>query len=534
LGRQSSDLGLPGVESVLASGPELVRPEPLPSHRLVDGSDAGAHAVRSSGGGSLVVKLSEEASGRPLSGMRLVVYEPGTRANSLPIAGHSGSLGRDPTTGPNGVARFDVPAGLALRIAARGVQSASFAIDPLQPGEVRAVELSLPRETRPLMHGRLVDAASGVPVAAAELRLMRTGGRSGPRVWTAPGSPLATTDTQGRFAIELPTGSGALVQVDVLGYGPLLFSATGGSRAEAPRVIGLARESSVDVAVFGAQAAGLTVRAHLPASSLLADAGSQSADLAGIAFEWFARTGEDGRATLRHLPAGKPLQLEFERAGRLVYTTPEPVTLAPGSNAELHIDLGLGTLLSGFLRESDGRPLANQELWLVRALERGPGLLASARARDNVAARTRTDELGAFRFGSVPEGDWWLGPAPIDAWSNAQEWNSAPAPVGRWLHVPSGGGALEFALVAERALTLEGIVRDGDGRPVPFASLHYRPLRSSLSVEAGTGPDGRFRLGPLLAGPYELHVAPDDLTGHAGSARTLVLAGEQQLELEVR
>ncbi len=534
LGGQPSGSGLRGVESVLARESELVRPAPPPAARFVDGSDEVARTARTSASGSLVVKLSDRASGRPLSGVRLVVYQPGTRTSSRPIAGHSGSVGRDPTTDPSGVARFEVPAGLALRVAARGVQGASFAIDPLAPGEVRAVALELPRELGPMLHGRLLDVMSGAPVAQAELRMMRTGGRRGLRAWTAPGSPLSTSDTEGHFALELPTGAGTLVQVDAAGYGPLLFAAAGGSRAEDPRVIGLSLESSLEVTVSGAEAAGLTVRAHVPATALTADAGSQAADLGQVGFVWIARTASDGRASLRHLPAQVPLELELERAGRVVYTAAEPVTLDPGSNPELRIDLSLGTTLTGFLREADGRPLAAQELWLVPALERGPGLLAGARARDSVAARTRTDEQGAFRLVSVPEGDWWLGPAPADAWSNAQELYSAPAPVGRWLHVPSGGGELEFSLVAERALTVQGIVRAADGRPVAFASLHYRPLRSGLSVEASSGPEGRFRLGPLLAGPYELFVMPDELAGHAGSARTLLMAGKERVVLEVR
>ena len=94
-----------------------------------------------------------------------------------------------------------------------------------------------------------------------------------------------------------------------------------------------------------------------------------------------ARTDDDGHATLRHMPAGVPLELEAERAGRVVYTAAEPVTLEPGPNRELRIDLNLGTILSGFLRESNGRPLADQELWLVPALERGPGLFASEQCK---------------------------------------------------------------------------------------------------------------------------------------------------------
>jgi len=531
---QPSDSGLIGVESVFAREPELVRPEPPPAARLVDGSETVDPALRSSVGASLVVKLSEQASGRPLSGMRLVIYEPGSQARSRAVPGHSGAIGRDPTTDPNGVARFEVPAGVSLRVAARGVQGASFAVDPLAPGEARSLTLELPREVRPVLHGQLIDATSFAPIAEAELRLLRTGGRSGLRAWAAPESPVATSDTTGHFAFELPTGAGALVQVDAVGYGPSIFSATGGTRAEDPRVIGLARESILEVTASGAEAAGLTVRAHIPATALLADAGSQSTDLGDVAFVWIARAADDGRATLRHLPAGVPLELELESAGRVVHTSAEPITLDPGVTRELHIELGLGTTLTGFLRESNGSTIAGQELWLVPALERGPGLFAGERARDSVAARTRTDADGAFRLDSVAEGDWWLGPAPADAWSNAQELGSAPAPVGRWLHVPADAGELEVSLVAERALTLEGVVRDADGRPVPFASLHYRPLRSGLSVEASTGPEGRFRLGPLFAGPFELYVAPDELAGHAGSARALLMAGDKRVELEVQ
>ena len=419
-------------------------------------------------------------------------------------------------------------------------------VEPPSPGETRTPEPRIP-EPRTLkpgpredpgapFHGRLIDAQSGAPVAGAELRIRTPPTLVGDpwAAWSAPGAAPTTTDAEGRFVLSRPRGGASTAQVEAVGYGPATFQLDGfPAGPDRPRVVRLAREASLALTVRTAEGRGGGLVARLTAApeSLAADAGSLAADAGapvGPGMEWVQAVGLGGRCRLDHLPAGAPLALRIHRGDLPVWVRPRPIVLQPGEERALPIDLLPGATLTGTLRRLDGTPLAGQEIWLAPATSRGPSLMSTPGVLASVTARASTDPGGAFTFEDVAAGDWWVGPAPAIEWRNDLTPRTSPAPQGHWVHLPPGAGTVDLALTAHCGIFLEGIVRAGDGAPLPFARLSVRPLGNAEGVGVGAGPDGRFRAGPLVPGAHELLVVRD-----TGRASALVRAPARGIELRL-
>ncbi len=106
---------------------------------------------------------------------------------------------------------------------------------------------------------------------------------------------------------------------------------------------------------------------------------------------------------------------------------------------------------------------------------------------------------------------------------------------------PAETGRTDVEIVATRGVgALRGRCVGPEGRPVPGASLHCKPLAGGVVVNGRSDPDGRFVLLGLAAGPYALAAEASRTLGGpeafgtplVADARGLVAGAEVVLEFK--
>lgn len=508
-GGPGSDLvSPPRGRTAAAQNPQGERPEPTARSR----------------GAQLTVKVIDAGTRRPLEGVRLVAYESGVARSTREIPGADGDLSFSPRSDGDGEARFALPVGRPLRLAVDG--RAPIRVQPLVAGEER--QLVVPVTRAPLapadrsLDGLVLDLDTGAPVPAAELRLRALDGTA---AWTRVDGPAATTDALGRFELSPAPGEPVGLQVDAPGYGAAAWLLEPNApRAE--RTLRLSRAASLEVRVLGGEEG---VQRAVRLSCSLGELSRDPDTPAGLERRWDGEVQADRVALLEDLPAGVLLRLELLEDGLPQARQARSLRLTAGESTTLELDLDPGAVISGSLRTPAGTPVAYQELWLVPADSPAPMNLATHRARERLHARATTDPQGAFRFEAVPAGEWALGPAPPAA-PRTEGW----APRGRWFRTPRGTRALSLELTAQAGRYIEGQVLQEDGSPAAHATLLHRALAEAGGMQAEADAEGRFRLGPLGPGPYEVTAMEDRAAGHAGSTPALVTDTEEPLQLVVR
>ncbi len=513
------------VQRVSVPTPSHPRDEPWtapPSDSRRPGASAPRGADLPESEAQLEVQVIAAGTPRALPDIPLVIYELGVARASRRVDGSRGDLTHGPTTDERGIARFDLPAGRALRLSVRG--DTSIRVPPLERGERRSITVTLGAEPQTTLCGVVVDRESLEPIAGAELRLRvaRPGEGS---AWQARGRPAAVTDPLGRFEWTLSTARAVSVQIDAAGYGPATLLVSPFS-TPGETVVGLARECALEVGVGGVtRDKSYLVRVRCALDELAVDGKA----LPGADIEWIDQVDPQGRARIEHLPADAELDLELLENGVTLRRFTRPLRLTPGELGHVELELGRGLVLHGVLRDGEGTPIPNQELWLVPAHERADVDLAGHAAQASVQRRARTDAQGAYTFEGVVPGAWALGPAPS---ADAEE--GGWAPLGHWFRAPAEVRELRVDLVAQPGSYLEGTVIDGEGAPVPGALLACRCVCDDDPLQTRADESGQFRLGPLCPGPWDLRVLPDRSRRHAGSASILVTDPKLPLTLSIR
>jgi len=190
----------------------------------------------------------------------------------------------------------------------------------------------------------------------------------------------------------------------------------------------------------------------------------------------------DGRFLVQGLAAGT-VELQVEAQG-FRRNTLRGVTIEAQGNSSVEVELEPGALLEGFVRSTDGTPLAGVK---VEAAGRSRALRADS-------ARTETDEDGHFLFDTLGVGLYRLVATSPGLKEVRQEFQTGPEPV---------------ELVMGKAMVVTGKVVDPDGKPL------FRARVSQLAWRGGDGVvtdrSGDFTL-PLL-------VEADQITIQAGSFR---------------
>ncbi len=456
-------------------------PEPADAERRIG---VAAAAPLATGRGALRVEVRTE-SGDP------------ARWVAVSVASRDGS---DPTLGPAaiavddaGIALFDdLPAGLFDVWLDRERRGAGPAVDIPAGGETR-VALVLRPGTR--ARGIVVDDR-GVAVPFADLWLLR-------QVVGFPCSRIGRADASGRFAVEgLQIGS--RIGASAAGHAPSLMY-----RAHAPG----SAEVELSIALRGL-AAGLVGVVYGPdrrpmADAVVTTAGALSRQFAGGLMGWpprVVRTGTDGGFALPDLHPGTEF-LDVRAAGAAPLS--RRVELVAGQRTAVEISLERGALLTGSVRDRDGRP--------IEADVRVTGFA------DHHTVSTRCGADGSFSLACLPA-------QRIEVTARATGWQTArrvfyPDAAGlRWDATLEREAIVRLRLVDDAEQPLGGwkvrwIGRGGDRAQTDDQGRATLPLapgaRGRLAVRAAA-IHGEWRCDWL----GDLRPSDDEIVVRIGAART--------------
>jgi RNA polymerase sigma factor (sigma-70 family) len=426
-----------------------------------------------------VVGRVVDSNGVPAAGAKLWVNEAFFRSASLAEVSHADGSFRVRS----------VPQGFGLLATAEGGGSSEVvswdAFEVLDPN-TRHVELHLRGESAEL-EGLVIDGA-GDPVGGALVSVQCAADSRGREKRSWPHLRSASPDGSFRFN-GLHRGR-IVVTVEAPGF------ALKNERFELEE--GRTAQLSIRLdAGFTVRGTVLT-REGLPVPAVSISAQSRIPNLDG--HRLFTATDGQGRYTLDFVPAG-PMVLVATKdetsPGELRAQT--RLTGSLGEPLEWNVVFGSGPSIRGRAVDEAGRSLAG---WSVKAVPGG-----GAEATDSM--RVVTDDHGAFEIPDLVETAY-----SVVLCAPEDERRSTPRAVTR--NVVPDGPELELVVRGERTPSayLLGRVLDPDGTPVRPTQMWARRTDDLDSIGAPTWSEGeRFRLGPMLAGEYELSLSVEGLPG---------------------
>ena len=313
--------------------------------------------------GELLSGTVRDSGAGPLVGVRVTAVEFPGRGQQLHFGTTSGAAGRYALRLPRGHWHVSASAdGYAYSWAEVAIEGAT--VSDLALSAAGAIA------------GRVVDAATGAPMAGATVRLDR------------PGTPAGRTTTTGiagffSFGSTWPAGP----------YRLTASAGEGVARLEVPHSDPAAR-ASVELAL----------RPGLAVAGRVTDGRGRS--LAGAAVQLFeiprqiqpvrqVKTDGDGRYRIAGLPAGAAW-IGAEASGR----APERRPVVPSAGAVADLALGEEATLAGVVTREDGRPAGGAELRLTLLASADPAapLLAFRRLPLDGQGRFRIEALAAGAF----------------------------------------------------------------------------------------------------------------------------------------
>jgi hypothetical protein len=464
---------------------------------------------------TLTVTVVDGTTELPLKGP-LVSLKKLQPSNGASVRWESrGPLGSALTCDTEGQVVFEIDStGKPLRLSAFGQDGTflitSVMVPALGAGEDRALTVKLERAEKRPYHLRLVDSESGKPIVGAKLFATVGITSAGPGMdpwlgakdWEPRGKPLATSDSDGRLALEWTRSYLEWADVFAAGYGALSIPVEGThSDPKQPRVIRVSPAAAVvghcwDEDGLGVE--GLTVGV-LARPWHMSRPGSRGGLGIGPNILWSTPTDAAGRFELESLPAGITLTFAVRRGSQVLEEV--AISLQPEESRDLSNSIRPLSDLRGTLVDEAGDPIPSVEVQLSAATPERPGFSGYlARTREHVRTTT-TDPNGRFVFPSVPLGQWLVGPKPKrPSARQATKWTASWAPYARRLRLPVEH---EVKLTGYRG-TITGNVRDPQGNPLGGVGLVAEPSDGFGSVTVKTAADGSFKLGPLGPGPHRL------------------------------
>ncbi|HEY0873347.1 MAG TPA: carboxypeptidase-like regulatory domain-containing protein [Vicinamibacterales bacterium] len=237
-----------------------------------------------------------------------------------------------------------------------------------------------------------------------------------------------------------------------------------------------------------------------------------------------------GEYELEGVPAGR-YQIRVQRSGylpmqygqRQPQEPAKPFELTNGQVIEkLDFALPRAGIIAGRVIDETGEAVSGVQVWPLRQeFFRGRRRMVPA------ASQATTDDIGHYRLLNLPPGEyvlmavlretWHAGPerqpfgyAPTFFPGTARAADAIRVKVGVGQEVPN----TDFALVAERAATISGVVMGPDGAPLAGAriSLTFEVVGpgSAMMMSAGSataGADGSWRMKDVAPGEYQLEVS---------------------------
>lgn len=480
----------------------------------------------------VAVTVVSSATGSPMEGVQVTVYlespEPGQLVTDQPTGSSRGALGASATTDPRGFAELAVPAGKDLRLALAhnsGVGTrASHRLRALKPQETRRLELPMTRGADQYFL-RVTSRKDGAPIAGCSAyfadRLTPASQRS---------APDALDSGEGILNLEIGPKSADWLWVHAPGHASLRVRiGPGHDRPSVAREVALPVESSLHVHVLDTDG--------LPVQNVVVDVTASPESVAATDVDargtqsarWIARTGPTGWARFQHLVPDEALSINVRPQEDLTWTNPTPQILTPGERREVSVQRAPGVTIQGRLTASRDTRVAGLELWLLAA-NRQSELLLQRSMGARTWAKFQTDEEGRYRIKDVPAGEWWLGPAPQD--SAISMGGPPPAPRAVWIRVPDDQSILDLDIEVYPALWLSGQIETAKGFSAGRQRLWAKPTTGGDGIIGWSDSEGRFRMGPVTAGTYELAV--DAAFAHAGSAPVVLDAGSEAVRIRLR
>lgn len=412
------------------------------------------------------------------------------------------------------------------------------ALDALEPGAERDLELVMRSKNDAVFTGSLVDDLTGAPIVGARIRASPRAQFSTvaekPEPLRPPENPEGTSDESGTFNVPAATWRTTFLEVYAPGYS-VRMAAVGGAQ-DAP---GLGREPLLLRLQLGATLAvnlldapgGTRVHAEFSCRSFYG-AGSVTA-IAHDSRRTILRAERLDDETdavrqqfvLRDLPANTDVQIVMKSGMRVLRKEASVGTPGAGEERRMSLDLSTDGRVEGVLIDETGAPLAGRTIWVGRTQSKDVGRFYSYL---KPYSTQRTDEEGRFTFTNLPIGRFLVAPEPPDRFSNKQPSHVIPGAV---FVIEAKSKSEAVKLKRLKALTLSGVLTGPDGEPTQgTVSAQQQNGGWTASIRCGTD-DGSFTLGGLIPGMYEISGRQKN---GVRSLPLLVEAGAEDLVLQSR
>lgn len=445
----------------LLSCPALAQPAPSPAPSP---TPASTPAVARFAGTVL------DAGQKPLAGARVVVRGE---------------------TGEAVVARTDAAGAFSVECRERGPWHLSIDAAGHAPRRLRnqkpGAGLRLTLERGLAIEGRVVDGATRQPVTGARVTAAESMRDPGANWLPGLGQRVATTDAEGRFRID-NVGRGFLdLAASAPGIGAArLRNVRAGARPELLVLLPMGGLQGVVVDADGTGLGGATVRLE-PAPGTRGSTQTVTA-------------GGDGRFSADGLEPGS-----WRAVARAAEHAPAWTTATVEREAVADVELRLGPRRAVSGRTLDERDAAVSQAYVTWVEADGEPV------PESIAVTTNAGRDGRFRVEGLPPGRHRL-----------EARAAGYVPERFEVSIARGDGDAGDVRLA-RGLTVRGLVRGPDGRPVPDAHVHadMGPMPVvRQSAETWTDAEGRFVLPGLPPGTHNLAASADGVGRGRGRAET--------------
>ena len=347
---------------------------------------------------------------------------------------------------------------------------------------VEAIDFAL--EVGEAISGRITSAATGLPIPDVEVSAEGLEGQEG---------SYTTTDSDGRYELRglAPGSYRVMVVAERLGY----FTAL---EDELVTVLEGVPVTGFDIGLkSGATISGIVTDAETGLPIPNVEIGAQS--IAGDGANFFARTGSDGRYTLRGLiPGTYRIGIDPSDRGytpelyddKRRWEDADLVTVSSAGTVEgIDFGLRLGAMISGRVIDTQtGLPIANVEVLAGIDSDR--------------IARTYTDSNGSFTLRGLPEG-------VVEVVAEGRR-----GYLGQRTTVSISGTlpveGIDFGL--ELGATISGGVTDVEtGLPIANVGIGAEPTEDISGAWTNTDFDGRYTLEGLAPGIYRVRTDGSEL-----------------------
>jgi protocatechuate 3,4-dioxygenase beta subunit len=435
-----------------------------------DGGGEDAGDVRLPKAAVLAGRVVDDRGG-PVVGAAVTLWPGGGRR--LQDASAGSGVPQSTTTRPDGTFRFETASEEGNRIR---VEAQAFATQERQPVRAGALPRPVALVVGQVLRGTVTLADRRTLAGAA---LVRFEGRTQTTRWVE-------TRGDGSFLLEgAPREAGSLV-------------ADGGARGRASFV--LSPGSTEPVAIVLAPTSTLSGRVvdaadarPLPGVRIVAR---------GDGGQFLARSGPDGRYAIRGLsPRTYRLTAEDDR----FVPWSRAVRIAAGQPETQDVPLTRGATLAGRVVDEEGRPVEGA---LVRVSRGGENVFRAFMRSMEGEGGVRTGRDGSFRAARLAPGE----SQRLDVRHDEYEERAIGG-----ISLSPGATRSGVTVVLRRGLSVRGVVKDEEGRPLPAAEVSLSSVRSIQGGRGGvslsfvgpgnqqrceTGADGRFEFRGLKAGPY--------------------------------